>query len=166
VIVLQYIWTGFLVLFLVFYVYVNYFETGMFEQVVLKDFNSSQFVSMTVIKHLNDGSTVVKYTNNPDEIKSLLSYFEKFKLTQFNGEISRKNNCYYYISLYTNKPHEGIIIEVMNENYINVLLEKTKTYHMFVFNLYDNMRKDKNYKIVNKNINCKTLDNIFNSIGK
>jgi len=162
--VLQYAWTGFLVLFLVFYVYVNYFETGMFNQVALRDFNNSQFVSMTAIKHLNDGSAIVKNTNNPDEIKNLLRYFRQFKLTQYNGKISGQDNCYYYIFLETNKPNEGVIVKVINENYVNVLLYKTKTYHIFAFNLYDNIEKNKNYKIVNKNFNCKVLDNLLNSI--
>jgi hypothetical protein len=119
-----------------------------------------------MIKHINDSNNniMVKSSNNPNIIKNLLIYFDQFKLVQYNGKISDLDNCYYYIYLETTKPNEGVIIKITNKNYINVLLYTTKTYHIFAFNLYDNIEKNKNYKIVNKNINCKALDKLFNSI--
>lgn len=164
--ILQYIWTCFLIIFLIIYIRANYFETGIFNQIVLKNFNNSQFVSITMIKHINDSNNtiMVKSSNNPNIIKNLLIYFDQFKLVQYNGKISDLDNCYYYIYLETSKPNEGVIIKITNKNYINVLLYTTKTYHIFAFNLYDNIEKNKNYKIVNKNINCNALDKLFNSI--
>ncbi|SNX55183.1 hypothetical protein SAMN05660242_2985 [Thermoanaerobacterium sp. RBIITD] len=164
--ILKYIGFFFFCIFLVINSYVNYFEMGMFNQLVLNNFSNSKIVSVTLIRHTNDSnnSAITKSSNDSKIIKDLLTYLKQFKLVQYNGKFTNTNDYSYEIYLETNKKNEKIMISITNENYINVFLETTKTYHLFLFNMYDNINKDKNYKIINGKINYNFLNALLETM--
>ncbi|WP_231968819.1 hypothetical protein [Thermoanaerobacterium sp. RBIITD] len=138
----------------------------MFNQLVLNNFSNSKIVSVTLIRHTNDSnnSAITKSSNDSKIIKDLLTYLKQFKLVQYNGKFTNTNDYSYEIYLETNKKNEKIMISITNENYINVFLETTKTYHLFLFNMYDNINKDKNYKIINGKINYNFLNALLETM--
>ncbi|MDK2805544.1 MAG: hypothetical protein PWQ94_708 [Thermoanaerobacterium sp.] len=162
--ILKYIEFLFFCIFIVIDSYVNYFEFGNFNQLVLNNFSNSKIVSVTLIKRTGDSNIIEKSSNNSKIINDLLTYLKQFKLLQYNGKLAKTKNYSYDIYLQTNNSDEIMAITITNENYINVFLVTTKTYHLYLFNLYDNINKDKNYKIINGKINYNFLNALLETI--
>lgn len=162
---IRYTVTLFLCMLLAIHFYLDYFRIGSFNSLILNNFDNSKVVSVMLVKNTdNTKDSIIKSTSDAKTINDLIAYLKQFKLVQYNGKYTSANNYSYDIVFYTNKKDERIGISVTNENYIDVAVETTKTYHLFFFNWYNNINNYKSYKIVNGKINYNFLDSILNSI--
>lgn len=162
---IRYTVTFFLCILLAIHFYLDYFRMGSFNSLVLNNFNNSKIVSVMLVKNTNNTKdSTIRSSNDPKTIKDLITYLKQFRLAQYNGKYTSANNYSYDIVFYTNKKDERIGISVTNDNYIDVAVETTKTYHLLFFNWYNNINSYKSYKIVNGKINYNFLDSILNSI--
>ncbi|ADL69523.1 hypothetical protein [Thermoanaerobacterium thermosaccharolyticum] len=162
---IRYTVTLFLCMLLAIHFYLDYFRIGSFNSLILNNFDNSKVVSVMLVKNTdNTKDSIIKSTSDAKTINDLIAYLKQFKLLQYNGKYSSSNNHSYDIVFYTDKKDEKIGISVTNENYIDVAVTTTKTYHLFFFNWYNNINSYKSYKIVNGKINSHFLDSVLDSI--
>lgn len=162
---IRYTVTLFLCMLLAIHFYLDYFRIGSFNSLILNNFDNSKVVSVMLVKNTdNTKDSIIKSTSDAKTINDLIAYLKQFKLVQYNGKYTSANNYSYDIVFYTNKKDERIGISVTNENYIDVAVETTKTYHLLFFNWYNNINSYKSYKIVNSKINSHFLDSVLDSI--
>ncbi|WP_434564457.1 hypothetical protein PQ743_10420 [Thermoanaerobacterium thermosaccharolyticum] len=162
---IRYTVTLFLCMLLAIHFYLDYFRIGSFNSLILNNFDNSKVVSVMLVKNTdNTKDSIIKSTSDAKTINDLIAYLKQFRLAQYNGKYTSANNYSYDIVFYTNKKDERIGISVTNDNYIDVAVETTKTYHLLFFNWYNNINSYKSYKIVNGKINYNFLDSILNSI--
>ncbi|MGF7396099.1 hypothetical protein PQ689_10395 [Thermoanaerobacterium thermosaccharolyticum] len=162
---IRYTVTLFLCMLLAIHFYLDYFRIGSFNSLILNNFDNSKVVSVMLVKNTdNTKDSIIKSTSDAKTINDLIAYLKQFKLVQYNGKYTSANNYSYDIVFYTNKKDERIGISVTNENYIDVAVETTKTYHLFFFNWYNNINSYKSYKIINGKINSHFLDSVLDSI--
>ncbi|MGF7400190.1 hypothetical protein [Thermoanaerobacterium thermosaccharolyticum] len=162
---IRYTVTLFLCMLLAIHFYLDYFRIESFNSLILNNFDNSKVVSVMLVKHTdNTKDSIIKSTSDAKTINDLIAYLKQFKLVQYNGKYTSANNYSYDIVFYTNKKDERIGISVTNENYIDVAVETTKTYHLLFFNWYNNINSYKSYKIINGKINSHFLDSVLDSI--
>ncbi|MEG6566943.1 hypothetical protein V6B95_08210 [Thermoanaerobacterium saccharolyticum] len=162
---IRYIVTFFLCILLAIHFYLDYYKMGSFNSLVLNNFDNSKIVSVMLVQNTdNDKNSTIKSSNDPKTINDLIAYLKQFKLAQYNGKYTSANNYSYDIVFYTNKKDERIGISVTNENYLDIAIKTTKTYHLLFFNWYKNINNYKSYKIVNGKVSPHFLDSILDSI--
>lgn len=140
--------------------------SNVLSNLILENFENKQFDKIIIQKTSSDGKFVARKDNDIEKINKIIAYFDDFKLLNCNnGKIFSNNNDTYDIWLENSKTYEGLTIRIVSSEYLTIhiktLVKEKEKPNLTIYKTINNYNK---YKTINKNIDLKYIDTIFNSL--